>query len=451
MRHLYFFIGALLLSHNGVVAKGTGSSQSTAGVFVGGLFPHFNSNAAAATVTSRLLAKTYTRYNSGFIPVDSTNYIYSTGRGGFTRIDQPNNDESINFDESYTYLYNPSAGIYDNRLHRLQTFDINDKVTMLTYRIWKISNGIWKDSARYVYTYSPDGKQMTSNILQQWVQGGWNNSVPSVLSYDTKNNVTQVSSVGYKASFTYDTDNNLTSLTDQIWDGSSSSLIFNTRKSYVYTTDKVAAYTLEKWNSSLSGWVNVEHWDYTYTGTNVETITEQQWNGVWVNYAKRIFTYDGNDNKLSETIQLWDASSSSYINSKRKVFEYNSYNQPTLITDYTWDNISSWGYTQGDEQLRLYYGYYAPTIVSKTSKNAVSSIYPLPAYDKATLQIRWNEPQSFKVVIADIKGTIVRQWDEAETLDFKKEINVSDLPSGNYILNASGSKEQLIERIMVTH
>lgn len=450
MRHLYLLLTALLLVPTGSYAKGTGSSQSTSGVFVGGLFPHFNPNAGSATITSRLLSKTYTKYNKGFIPVDSTNYIYSTGRGGFTRIDDPNNDESINFDESYTYLYNPSAGLYDNRLHRQQQFDGNDKVTMLTYRVWKLSNAAWKDSSRYVYTYSADGKQMTSNVLQQWIQGGWNNSVPSILTYDTKNNVTQVSSVGYTASFTYDPDDNLTSLTDQVWDAGSSSLIYNTRKSYTYTTGKVATYKLEKWSAQTSGWVNIENWVYTYIGNNVETITEQHWNGAWVNYAKREYTYDGNNNKLSENIQIWDAGSSAYINSKRKTFEYNSYNQPTLITNYTWDNVSAWVFALNDEQLRLYYGYYSPTIVANTSKSE-SSLYPVPAVDKINLQIRWNTPQAFSISIIDMRGVVVRQWQESATMNYAKELNVSDMPAGNYVLRATGSNEQLTEKITVVH
>lgn len=453
MRQLYIIIPLMLLIQSSISAKSSGTSQSTTGITIGGMFPHFNGNAGAAagTITSRLLAKTYTKYNGGFIPVDSTVYLYYGTRGGATSVENPNNDESINFDESYTYLYNTSAGLYDNRLHRIQNFDANDKVQLLTYRVWKLTTGVWKDSARYVYKYSSNG-QLISNTLQQWIQGIWTNSVPSTLTYDSKNNITQVSSVDYSLSFTYNSDNKLTSLTDKVWDNSSSTLVNNTRKSYSYNSGNISTYTLEKWNTQTNSWINTELWNYTYTGTDVETITIKQWDGSnWVNYSKHLFTYDNQGNKTSETSQIWNTSANNFINSKRTVLEFNNYNQPTLITDYTWDNSSAWVYALNDQQIRFYYGYYAPTVINPDPGNDIpnASIYPVPATDMVNIDINWDEPQAFNGIITDIKGTVVRRWSEPATRAYHKQENISDLPAGSYFVKLYGSKQEATQKLVV--
>jgi hypothetical protein len=450
MKHQYLLIPALLmlLACSGAYAKTTEESVTT-GVTIIGIFPHFRTQQPdVGSMNSRLIAKTYLKYRSGyFVPIDSVTYRYNNGdRGGFTNIDDPNNDENICFDESYKYIFNAGTAQYNAHLWRKQQFTTDNKVQTLTYTPWKTQLGIWKDSARYVYKYNAGGIMKTS-IFQLWFGAMWTDHVLSDLKYDANNNVTEMNSNSYVAKFVYDSKNNLVSMVDSQWTATSG-WMYNQRKTYTYNgDDNVLTYTLEKWDPVSVQWSKSELYEYTYSNDLVTEYTLSTWGGSsWVKNTNHLYSYDNNKNKIEDIIQQWDAGSGTFVNKKRQILSYNVHNQPEKIVTMTW--YGYWSFSNDDEEIRYYYQYYFPTSVSQVLTSQELTVYPSPATDRLHIKLADNNAEKVTAAIYDYKGSVVRYWQSgAKAGEF--DIPVQDLPAGTYVLTVNRNAERLSTRFLI--
>ena len=241
MKKIYLLLSISLvgMSAMNVAAKDGVDEFVNSGVTMPGNFPHFNPQTQRNTgggikPNFRLVAKTNLLNNGyAFVPVDSTQYNFEIGRGGLLNYSEPASDESILFSESYTYYYNASKSVYDNKLFRKQSFDGNSNVTTLTYATWRANGAAWKDSARYLYTYLPGSNKMDASQFQLAGAGGmWNSHDQSSLTYNG-NNVTSISSLSYSARIIYDANNNIISIEDKVANHGSGVLNNKDRKSVV--------------------------------------------------------------------------------------------------------------------------------------------------------------------------------------------------------------------------
>jgi hypothetical protein len=430
------------------------SEKMTTSVPVTGGFPHLSSESPVISTNYRLRAKTFTTYSSNaFVPVDSTIYVFSNGRGGYTSMKDPNNDESVYFDNSVTYLFDRSVGAYTNRLKRKQEYNENNKVTMLSYTAWKELAGIWRDSAKYVYSYDKNTSKLLTSSLEIWAGGSWSPHIISTLQYNS-NNLTTLNSSTYNAVFSYDVNNNLVGVEDEQW-SQSAGWQKNEKKLYVYSGDKVVTYTIQKWNLQNNDWQNAVSYDYAYNGGDKPAESVMKiWNGsIWVASEKSIYSYDKNGNKLEEIKQVWNTSTSSFNNTLHEVWEYNSNNLPVSITTSRWnESTSAWVNADQDYQIRFYYEIYWPTSVkSVASVESNMKCYPLPANDNLTIDVNLSSASKCSIVMMDVKGHIVRQWEESYTNHINKSVNVADLNTGNYFVKVIGNTETLTQQIAVIH
>lgn len=413
----------------------------TTGIVIGtGGFPHFNPQAGGGKLIAfknyRVIAKTYTEYNgTWFQPVDSVFYKYSPGRGGLIDADQPNYDESLLFDDATTYFYNIGVSGYDNKLHRKQAFNDSNKVASLTYATWRTTSGAWKDSARYQYTYITGTTKIKESMFQLWVGGTWSHDVPSVLTYNG-NNVVDVSSNSYRASYVYDSKNNIISVVDKVAAHGTGALNYNERKTYTYdNNNEVESYVLEKWNNISNSWYYTERFEYLYTSGNVMQCTKYIWNNnSWESSSKQLYTYNSNDDKTTETIQIWDAVSSSFINNKKIICNYNSIGLLESITTQKWDaGANAWKYAEGNTQTRYYYEYYYTTSVGNVATAEPLSLYPVPAKDQITISLGTHGYEQTTLSVLNMNGAVVKQWN---TENSTTTADISALPNGTYVLYA---------------
>lgn len=451
MKQLYFLIPVLFfitISADAKTSNGSGTSTP-----ITDLFPHFsNQGSAAKWVASRLIAKVHaTNDGISFIPVDSVTYLYlSNDRGGATKKEAPNNDESILFDSSVTYAYNGLG--YDYKQRRSQSFTIKNMVNILTYTNWNTIQGDWRDSARYVYRYD-NSNIMTESRFELWYGLNWQSHITSKLDHDINNNVTEMNSTSYKAKFTYDANNNLLSIVDNTYQ--SGTWVYDKRKTYTYTGNDVATYTIEQWDITNSRWVLTSLQEYSYNANgDVNVIVTSNWDGSnWVKVCRNTYTYDANRNKLTDEREDWNVIPQSYSNAKREVWEYTFDNQPKTITTYSWDATGKkWFFSNKDEQLRFYYEAYFPTsIASMEVPKGTIQLYPSPAVSDVNINISFPDPQPFTVSVSDMSGRIVMQYDERASSEYHGNIPVSMLASGNYIVRVNGQDLQLCEKFIVSH
>lgn len=439
MRKVLLYLSALVCCSTNVLAIEGPQSMTTGIVIGGGNFPHFDPKTGTDKLIAfknyRVIAKTYTIHNGNwFQPIDSTYYKYSGGRGSLISVEQPNYDESVLFDDAITYYYNISAGIYDNKLYRKQTFNDSNSILSLTYATWRTTTGAWRDSARYQYSYIAGTRKIKESMFQLWVGGTWAHDVPSTLTYDG-NNVVDVKSTSYSASYVYDNNNNIISVTDKVAAHGTGTLYNNERKTYTYNAkNEVASYMRERWNNVTNAWDYTERFDYTYTGANLTQSIRYIWdNGNWQTHSKEIFTYNANDDKTTDITQLWNTSTNSFVNHTKETCTYNTIGLLESITTQNWDAAGYWKSVHGNTQIRYYYEYYYTTSVNSIAAAQPIDIYPIPAKDQLTISLGAQGSEDVALSIVSMNGAMVKQWN---THSNTTVADVSALPNGTYALYA---------------
>lgn len=279
MKRFYLFMIAVFAA-TAADAKGIGA-MVTMGPPISGPFPHFAPQVTGGgipgspKVSLRLIGRTQTRFNgSVFVPIDSFSYEYWGDLGGVLNNEKIDNDETINFDVSYRYVFNDTTNAYQNRLRRSQTYNADGSISILTYAPWLASANDWKDSSRFLYAYS-NGK-MAKSTFQLYYANMWTQDMESTLIYNGQN-ITAMESVGYKVSFSYDASNNLIGMSDEEY--TSGSWHNKEKHDYAYNGKDLILHTLWQWNEQSQSWVYSKQWEYGYTGIDLTSITEKHWNG----------------------------------------------------------------------------------------------------------------------------------------------------------------------------
>lgn len=76
------------------------------------------------------------------------------------------------------------------------------------------------------------------------------------------------------------------------------------------------------------------------------------------------------------------------------------------------------------------------------------SLQPNPAYDNTTLQLIKDENEKVEIRITDITG---KEYYQGSTIQSKVDINTDRWPIGMYVINVSGKKTHIKEKLLVTH
>ncbi len=433
----------LLLTLTNIVAANLSFAKVT-GASVSGLYPHFNSDGNSTTAIiaySRLVSKSYYVHNgSALLPVDSTRYIYTSGRSGNPEI-MDKNDDNVFFDSSYSFSFNSSAKSFQNTFRRIQQYDVRNRISVLSHQPKGASNNTWKDSVRYLYNFNSNG-ELSRMDLNIWYANGWHNNVQYVNSFDANNNIVLMHSPTYDMYFTYNSNNDLI-VSKDAYSSPSQLSQYDKLDSFIYDAQhRVAAQVTQRWDAFSSTWKNSERWEFDYVsaGNDVATAILKEWsNNSWVNKEFHTYTYDAQHNKLSDINQEWN--SGSFVNASRIEWTYNSSNQPLSITTNSWNVANStWSFAAYDYQKNFYYESYTPTAVADINvSNLNISVYPSPASESVNLKLNWIKPQAFNVVVFDLQGRPLMQWNEKATNIYTKQIPVSNLASGNYFVKIIGA------------
>lgn len=455
MNKIFTITAALLtlLATGDATAKNGIEASVTKGVNTGNTFPHLGpvvdggDKGAIIKTTHRLIGKAYYKHNGSYLGIiDSTTYAYSNGRGGTIALDNPNDDENILFDNSFTYIYDNQIGGYGNRMQRTQEFTSDNKITKLTYSPWTwTSNGwVFKDSLRYLYAYNTTGNMIQSSS-ENWFGTLWTNSVTSDLVYNSNNNLVSMTAKNfYEVTFSYNNNDQI----EQIINKVGTALQNSERKTYTYVGNNIATYEYEVWDDITKVWTKVSRWEYTYVpGTsNMDVELEYIWdNGAWTNSKRISYSYDSKDNVIQVMTYKWDVNAQQYVNAKRQKWEYNVDDLPTFMSIQTW-NGTAWIYDSGDEEIHYYYERYFPTSVNNIAKAENSlNVYPVPANN--VLNLNWDKHYDYNVSVYDMTGRVVMNTSTSNNT----QLSVGNLPNGNYVVKVSDGAEHMMKQILVSH
>lgn len=149
---------------------------------------------------------------------------------------------------------------------------------------------------------------------------------------------------------------------------------------------------------------------------------------------------------------MWSSAANGYVENKKIVRAYNTYNQPVIFRTYSW-NGNTWVFTTGDEEIHYYYETYDPTFVSQfLASKPEMKVYPVPATSQVFVEFDMENKQDVNVYLTDMSGKIVYMTQDNAYGAYKKQIDVSNMPAGNYILSVNGALgTRMTERINVMH
>ncbi|RYE23260.1 MAG: T9SS type A sorting domain-containing protein [Sphingobacteriales bacterium] len=449
MKKLLLLIAGFAFAHQLQAASvNVAEPLVTGGKIPGGSFPHFlfipDDNGNTQPNYMRLVSYAHTVYNgSNFLLQDSMQYeYYDNSRGGGIVADDITSDEKVLFDESYTYVRGISGMV--GVMKRTQAYDIDNQVLNLTYMPWREKG--WADSARYLYGYNDH--KMTISALEVYVAHQWDPHIKSNMTYNATGRISEMEATMYRMSFTYDANGNLAELIEEtrlltgIW-------INKSKTTYSYGSSGMTGQTLENWDGSA--WVFESKWEYTYFASKIETVTEyDRISNAWLPTNKYIYTYGNKLQRNSEILQVWNANTNTFDNNKYTEYKYAN-SDDLLLTDVTTQHWQSSNWVVGVDDEHYHYNYqpYFPTSVERVVAENGVRLFPVPAANTLHVNIDWNNAETFNVVICDMRGVVVKNWAEQPVRNYSRQIDVSDLPSGNYVIRANSSSAQLTERFIV--
>jgi hypothetical protein len=353
------------------------------------------------------------------------------------------------FDECIAYSNSNGTG-FEPVMRRKQTYNSSDKVHILTYGSWRKGAATWYDSLRYVYRYEND-KMVESGLEIPFNGTGWTTHITSLMVY-SGNKVVEMNATNYKMKFEYDASDNLVMFTDVQWDASASKWINKERSTYTYSGTDMVSHNKEVWDANSGQWQFSRRREFAYNGNHVTNIVEYYYSqGSWQRDLKRIYSYNNNNDKDVETIQTWNSATNSFINSKQIVYSYNNFFMPTAITHYTWDlGVAGWIHVMGDKQYTYYYEAVFPSSVTNTTLAANTlNIYPVPAATNVNIDVNFEQHQQSNISLHDMRGAVVRQWSEQATASLHKQLDVNDIPAGNYFVTVTTAKDRLTGRVVI--
>jgi len=414
--------------------------------------------------------------NAGALAYDSSyllTYLNGFTTGNFSYRYYQTMDGHNNIATILSQTYDTPSTSWINYQNKQNVYDANNNPTLNLLETWDNTGLVWDSTRKTMNTFS--GNNNTIKIVQLWntTSNAWRNSTKDSFSYNISNNLL------YHLAQTWDT-------TNLVW-------INANQYTYTYNTNLVATSIRQIWNTVTLAWQNVTNTMYDYNANNFLSNTiVQNWDTVasaniwvnstadtvtyygttgnkfqetnlrwdttfWLNRTLNVYTYDANNNALSDTTYTWSAANSIFNYTKLKTYTYNTHNQPLVYTTATWSATNTaWYYrTTGsaanqDVQYRYYYGSGIPNGVNTVSKNNNSlMVFPNPASDLLNIKIDWDQNASFAIEIFDMNGSLMRRWNETPQNKYTKQIVVNDLPAGNYIIKAISASSHLTQKFLI--
>jgi hypothetical protein len=174
---------------------------------------------------------------------------------------------------------------------------------------------------------------------QYWLENNWQDSLFYEYHYNVQG---KVSDIVYKQK------------TNGIWQEFG-------RFMYQYNQDLVILLTWQQKNGYV--WNNNYQYSYQYDNQNLLECAYSEWvNGIWLEYSRGFYTYDANDNLITEIWQYWQ-DEFTLVNWTKNVYEYHENGEVSKNTQLAW-NIGAWVnyeqylYTYVNDNLTNYHYQY---------------------------------------------------------------------------------------------
>ncbi|WP_276135156.1 T9SS type A sorting domain-containing protein [Polluticoccus soli] len=319
---------------------------------------------------------------------------------------------------------------------------------------------VWQDEQKSTYTYTGSGLIQT----EEYAYNNGSGLEPAGRSTHTYNGDMQItqtvqdswnpgSSQWEPSSRTinhYNTAKQMDTSWQQSWIAMTSQWMDGGRTISTYTNGKLMMQLQQ--NYSGPGWDDAYRSNYTYdVNGNMATVENEFWNNnAWEKSYRGEYTYTTAGDVATEIGAHWTGAA--WENGNKYSTTYNQYRRPLTEESQTWNtSTSQWYYDSGDDYLtKYYYEVYTNDVKNVASNRTALNVFPVPAKEQITISASFQQSQPVSVVIRDMNGRVVKQIADQAGTQYRKAINVADLPAGNYMININGTTEVASKMISVT-
>lgn len=408
------------------------------------------------------------------------------------------NDTASNWTFSDTALYT-----YDNKAHILS-------------KLQKDQYGV--NISLQTNTFSNNGL-ITTCLTQFWdnTTNTWINSYKRTINYDIHLNTTLDQSEywdgstntwvivsAYQHAYTYNAQGWPSSITNSMWDATSLTFMVSDRSINITYNAQGSKLTeqMDYFDGSTNTWIPYELDNYTYTNQNilasliisqpsgtiwepsyrVSNLVWYQWNGNIDNSLIQSYYMDAYD--LSINNWIWDTrcnvtyttnnsnvsiieiyNGTSWTNDTKTIKQFDTYDNPTLSENYSWDGFANWLIDNGATYQYQYTGQGAMSekiiqvydaFTSMAYLNSTKSVYddfiefnwatginsnntndanifPNPSQDKFTIKLN----QASALQIYNMLGELMFSDSKVSQV----EVDCSNWPSSTYVIQVQNPNE----------
>lgn len=317
--------------------------------------------------------------------------------------------------------YQFSGGVYSVMYREIRTYDANRNILSMEF---EYNNGSGMEKQQLTTTTYNSNNQPVQALYKMWDAG--------LMQYIDQN----------RYNYTYNSSNQLVELLTETF---STGWQPAYRSTYTYVGNNNTELLHEMYNS---GWNNISRIENTFDASGRKIFEESQsWNGVWENEYAGAYTYDANGNMLSEEYLNW--SGSTYLPNSKQSYSYNSDNYVLTEATSTW-NTTAAAYLpeMGDDSA--YYHYSNSVSVGKAPVAMYGiNVFPSPASTQLHLHMNLAGQQQYTATLYDAAGRVVKHMAGNGAGATRAEMNVRDVPAGNYVLVLNAGATTAREKIVI--
>lgn len=308
--------------------------------------------------------------------------------------------------------------------------------TLLTkhqWDVWDDNNNAWRNFYKYDYTYNGNGKCETE-------------------TYSTWNTNANVWQFHQQKIFAYNNALQETGMLQKSWQNNAWKNYSRYSYNFSNTGQRLSA-LYEEWKNNA--WVNTFRYDNTFDGQDRLSLENiQLWDAqtnTWKNYQHTLYDYDNNSNILSVTEKKPDANNNSIMNNdKIRLFTYNSNNKKTTETRKTWNLTQQmWHLTANDSRYHYHYETYTTAAAHQNKLAGTVKAYPNPASNAVQIEVQLERPAALTLVIMDIAGRKRLQVTYPAAARHQDHLDISSLAPGIYQVVIGTAEGQQTEKLVI--
>lgn len=405
---------------------------------------------------SRLIATAnWSHDGAEFKRHDSTAYNYTSNARGGDLNTQLKFDEATN----WSYVMGDTA---NKNTRSVQEFDANNNLLTTVTQTWDGTFTFsWVNEFKYIYSYNSSNKKV-SMVTQHWDgTSAWITDSKNTYSYNAANQLyldqyllwdgVSTYNPSRQKTYYFDASGNVINETDVLFVAGTPT--FTSDTDYTYNSaNKLLTKTGNTWSGSA--WVSSVRWTNFYdtaTGNNTNRLTETYDGTAFVNSMQMMFSdFNANHMAMTEIDQVWDPTGSgSWVDQYKYTYTYNANNQLTSATRQSNDISIGWAYAFGDTKSLYYYGSFVNAVNNVSNVGGNATLYPVPAQNEMNIDLNWNHAQAATIVISDMQGKIVAQWNTPSAVQHHSTVNISNYAPGVYSVKIAGTEGQIVKQIVV--